>query len=273
MRIQSFSAFLLLASSPACELYAKLKSSRPLDSVPLRCPAPMPLGTVVAGATKDVLARIESESSGVSPLQIIGVEQKVAFLAIGGKDNATADNEFWLRKCRTLFLRPAFEPLFLAHSSMLRHFSMSEAQISAFCSLLCGADQRPRTGQAYGLWDGVQFEQAEHAVSWYLDIQAGLSDPSLRWVMPAYIYARTIIAHPYPDGNGRLARALLFAFLARALNLHAPAIALAPSFYKNAAKIADGIRTLSRQEDWNRFALLLVEVLNEGLTLARQVRA
>jgi hypothetical protein len=108
------------------------------------------------------------------------------------------------------------------------------------------------TRDSHGLWDGgnVRFEPAERAKSWWDDIQGIAQKPDLAPLLPAYCFARTIIAHPYPDGNGRLARALVHAALARTREYRAPCLPLAPAFYMNGTKVAAALRALSDSGDW-----------------------
>ena len=117
----------------------------------------------------------------------------------------------------------------------------------------------------------VRFEPAEQARSWWLDIQAVAKSPELAPLLPAYCFARTIIAHPYPDGNGRLARALVHAALARTGNYAAPFLPLAPAFYMNAAKVAAALRQLSDTGDWDGFDVVFRHVLAEAAELARNL--
>jgi Fic family protein len=93
------------------------------------------------------------------------------------------------------------------------------------------------------------------------------NDPQLSTLLPAYAFARTIIAHPFPDGNGRLARALVHAALARTYDLNAPVLPLAPAFYMHAGKVALALRHLSDSGDWNRFAAVFRIVLEEARRL------
>lgn len=149
---------------------------------------------------------------------------------------------------------------------------MNEPQLASLCSMLCGgAKQQARTRDSYGLWDqgNVRFEPAEHARNWWSDIQAVANDPELAPLLPAYCFARTIIAHPYPDGNGRLARALVHAALARITDYPAPFLPLAPAFYTNGAKVAAALLQLSNGGDWNAFNAQFVHVLNDAAKLSR----
>jgi hypothetical protein len=208
------------------------------------------------------------------PLHTIGLELRVAFAMIGKIIDSDADNPFWLRKCRELCVRPAIEPLVLAHWEKLISFGMSEPQVANFSSLLCGSKQRARTRNSYGLWeDGdVRFESAELARHWWEDIQSVANNQELAPLLPAYCFARTIIAHPYPDGNGRLARALVHAALARVAGLNAPALPLAPAFYMNGAKVALALRQLSETGDWQQFNAVFVRVIDDANCLAEHVQ-
>jgi hypothetical protein len=208
-------------------------------------------------------------ASRARPLQTIGLELCAAFVAMGADENADADNNFWRRKCRELLLRPALEPLLLAHWNKLKSFAMTEPQMASFCSLLHGSKQQARTRDSYGLWDNVRFEPAEQARSWWSDIRAAASRPELNSLLPAYAFARTIIGHPYPDGNGRLARALVHASLARTTGLAAPALPLAPAFYMHGAKIAAAIRELSASGYWDAFDGVFRIAIAEAAQLAR----
>lgn len=115
----------------------------------------------------------------------------------------------------------------------------------------------------------MKFEPAHRARLWQADMQGVAEVPKFKALLPVYAYARTIIAHHFPDGNGRLARALLLAALAREADLQAPSIAHAPAFYKNASTVADGLQALSRDGDWGAFTLVLVRVLREAMEMSR----
>lgn len=207
------------------------------------------------------------------PLHTIGLELRVAFAMIGKIIVSDSDNSFWLRKCRELCVRPAIEPLVLAHWAKLTTFRMTEPQVANFSSLLCGSKQQARTRDSYGLWeDGdVRFEPAEQARHWWEDIQSVANDPQLAPLFPSYCFARTIIAHPYPDGNGRLARALVHAALARTTGMNAPALPLAPAFYMNGAKVGLGLRRLSETGDWQAFNTVFVRLIEDAHRLAQCV--
>lgn len=240
------------------------------------CPPPASLESAEVDALEELISCIKRDGSDTShPIGTVGLELKVALILIGRKSGPLrGDNSFWLRKCHKLFARPAVEPILLANWDKLSNFQITELQLGALCSLLCGTDQYARSGESFGLDQqlDVRFEEAELAKSWWSDIQRVANTPELEHLLPTYVYARTIMAHPFPDGNGRLARALLLSSLASKANLQAPVIALAPAFYKNAAAIADGLRTLSRDSDWGAMTWVLVRVLREAMEMSRSGR-
>lgn len=204
------------------------------------------------------------------PFNSIGQELRVAFAAIGKLLVARADNEFCLRKCRELLLRPSVEPLLLARWNQLKSFDMTEPQLASLCSLLCGGSkQQARTKDSFGLWGDqtVRFEPADQAKSWWADIQSVARNAELSPLLPAYCFARTIIAHPYPDGNGRLARALVHAALARTIKYDAPFLPLAPTFYMNGTKVAAALRNLSDTGDWDAFNAVFWRVIEGAQAL------
>jgi hypothetical protein len=204
---------------------------------------------------------------------VIGAELRIGFMLIGKAIEPIVDG-LALRKCRELCLRPAVEPLLLAHWEKLKSFEMTEPQPAALCSLLTGSKQEARTRDSHGLWDGghVRFEPPEQARNWWADIQAAARNPDLASLLPAYAFARTIIAHPYPDGNGRLARALVHASLARTTDYKAPFLPLAPAFYMKGAKVAHALRDLSHSGDWLAFNSVFANVLNDAANLSRGER-
>jgi len=148
---------------------------------------------------------------------------------------------------------------------------MTETQLANLCSMMTGARQRARTKDSYGLMEGadVRFESAERARTWWPEIQAVANSRELAPLLPAYCFARTIMAHPYPDGNGRLARALVHAALARAGNYTAPLLPLAPAFYMNAAKVAAALRRLSDTGDWDAFNAVFWLVIEDAMKLVK----
>ncbi|HEY6661880.1 MAG TPA: hypothetical protein VIZ66_03055 [Sphingomicrobium sp.] len=70
----------------------------------------------------------------------------------------------------------------------------------------------------------------------------------------------------------RLARALAHGALGRIGNLAGPALALAPAFYRNGAKLAGALCDLSALGDWGQFNSVFSNVMRDALSLTARVQ-
>lgn len=113
----------------------------------------------------------------------------------------------------------------------------------------------------------VGFEPLPRARRWLADLRAAAADPALRAALPAYCFARTIMAHPFSDGNGRFARLMVHAALARAAGLDRPLIALAPAFYRRGRTLGVALTALAASGDLRPFNALFLSVLGGGIAL------
>lgn len=76
------------------------------------------------------------------------------------------------------------------------------------------------------------------------------------------------MAHPFADGNGRFARLMVHAALARAAGLDRPPIALAPACYRRGRALGEALTALGESGDWRPFHALFLALLGEALALA-----
>jgi hypothetical protein len=86
------------------------------------------------------------------------------------------------------------------------------------------------------------------------------------WLLAIYTYAEVILSHPLRDGNGRLARALLVATLARRVGLSRPLLPLGPLVYANARVVDDSVLKLGLVGDWVHFASVMSLLLRKALS-------
>lgn len=201
---------------------------------------------------------------------IYGLELRTAYLALRGTVPLTAvDTPYWREKTAFLYRRPAVEPIIL--SFWKRHASHLLDQASALqtVSLLTGRSARFREKAAVSrsLQGSVRFEPPEFIRSWLpavADLQLGTPSKT-DW--PVYTYARTVMAHPFEDGNGRLARFLFAATLAAQLRVKRPCLSLAPSFYRYAEPLSGALTILSRTGDWQPLTAALIVVVEEAVVL------
>jgi Fic family protein len=136
-------------------------------------------------------------------------------------------------------------------------------------SALAGRKLAYRRSGARGLSvkGDVGFEPLEVASQWLAKIRQAATDPDLLPALPAYAFAQTIMAHPFSDGNGRAARVMVHAALARCVGLELPVVALAPAFYRSADSMASALHMLSDRCDWTEFYLMFLTVLEDAVAL------
>lgn len=182
-----------------------------------------------------------------------------------------ADNDFWQTKCRALLLRPAIEPIACSYWARFVDLSFDEARAVSMASALAGRKLAYRRAAARGLSvrGDVGFEPLDVASQWLAKIREAATDPDLLPALPAYAFAQTIMAHPFSDGNGRAARVMVHAALARCAELDLPVVALAPAFYRRADSLASALHKLSDHHDWPAFYSVFLAVLEDAAALTR----
>lgn len=85
-----------------------------------------------------------------------------------------------------------------------------------------------------------------------------------------YAFGQAVLSHPYPDGNGRLARLLFTATLARRAQLRGPVLPLGPICYANHKRLAAAVRTVGVSGDWTALSVFFVEALKLSVSFARR---
>jgi len=182
-----------------------------------------------------------------------------------------ADNDFWRAKCSALFLRPALEPIACSYWARLTSFAFDEAAALHIAFALAGRPLVCRKGPATGrsAAGDVGFEPLPKARRWLADLRAAAADPALRLGLPAFAFARTLMAHPFSDGNGRFARLMAHAALARAAGLDRPLVALAPACYRRGRALGAALTALGESGDWPAFNAIFFTVLREAVALTR----
>lgn len=210
------------------------------------------------------------------PVATAGLELRAALLLLQGDGRfGRADNEFWKGKCRSLFLRPAVEPIAHTYWTRLRTLNIDEATALKAASAMAGQPLVYRTGPAVGrsLKGDVRFAPLEQRGRWLENIATAARSPELRSALPAYCFAQTIMAHPFSDGNGRFARVMVHAALAQCSDLAGPAIALAPAFYRRAEALGSALTGLSEHGDWSEFNRVFFSVLGDAMAVTRSLCA
>lgn len=176
-----------------------LRSGQRVESIWI-CPPVAPLEQQESNTVEllySSIAMVEARPAG--PPGVAGLELRVALMLLQGDEGLPlADNDFWRAKCSSLFLRPAVEPIACSYWKRLSSFELDDAAALSVASALAGRPLVYRKGPATGrsVKGDVGFEPLPRARQWLADIRAAAADPALQPALPAYCFARTIIAHP-----------------------------------------------------------------------------
>ncbi|TPG52238.1 Fic family protein [Sphingomonas glacialis] len=226
----------------------------------------------------DWLQAITRWSAAIGPLSLaysrqpssFGLELRTAYYALLREtDLSPSDNDFWANKCRTLFARPAVEPIVTSFWKRPGNLALDRESALHLATLLAGQSVGYRKVRAVGRsWRGdVHFEPLAIATGWQAVISEEIRHE--RRGQPIYVFARTIMAHPFTDGNGRFARVLFASILAREFGLPLPCIAFAPSFYRYGERLHDAMAWLSIRGDWQRLTQVMIEIVDDAVNLTK----
>lgn len=203
---------------------------------------------------------------------MFGLELQTAYLALRSTNTLPpADNDYWGDKARNLFRRPAVEPAMTSLWKRTEALILTPSEALRAASLLTGYPLQYRTTPAMGesRHGNVYFEPLKVARDWPKLLE-GHIEPGMPG-SPVYLFAKTIMSHPFTDGNGRFARLLFASALARQLNLTLPCIAFAPSFYRHAERASTALSVLSATKDWRPLTEVLIKIVDEAIMLTELV--
>jgi Fic/DOC family len=214
-----------------------------------------------------------SERPGVTHL--IGREVRVAFALVSHAEaTATAANKApaAIARCRSLFLRPAIEPILLSYWQRFTAMDFTKIDALQLASALVGRSAAYATRPMGTMREGlpIAFEPREIASQWLDDVLMWRADQDLAPLWPIYGYARVILAHPFRDGNGRFARAFFQGCLAAHVGLKAPVIAMAPSFYRHMTPLTAALEALSDQGNWEGFVDAFAAAVRDAIADSRE---
>lgn len=237
------------------------------------CPPPTALTEQQAKKATKLYSEISRLRAGpLGPASVAGLEIRAALMLLND-DNGfrPVDNIFWEVKCRSLFLRPAIEPILCSYWSRFSMFSFDEASAFHMASALAGRQLVYRRGPAIGrsVKGDVEFESHCSASLWLPKIASVACSDEMHLSLPMFYFAQTIMAHPFSDGNGRFARSMIHAALSRCAKLNEPALALAPAFYRRAQELGEALTLLSRSRDWTIFNSVFLSILEDSLLITK----
>ena len=249
-------------------------NERVIRSVKARwsCPEPQAPSPQHIDRARIIYEEIEhlARKSG-RPERLAGFELEIALYLLGNANAVQADNSFWQDKCRAMFTRPAIEPIVYTYWTRFTRPDFTQQAALEVVSSLSGRKLDLREMPIIGKSESgnIAFEDLSQARSWLTDIFEVAENPDFAPVLPAYAFVRPIMAPPFPDGNGRLARFMVHASLGHMAGVTRPAVGLAPVFYCHANRLASAMQALSAGKDWSRFYTTFFDVLENAAYIAR----
>ena len=201
-----------------------------------------------------------------------GIELRAAFL-IDRMD--PKEQQLYTQSVRRVFLRPAIEPILYANRDDLLVRSTNDGLLNNVVSMTQCRIMALRQGaiESSPNEKGHLTHYPDVAYSHlYLDrCRSGISaieDPLQR---AFFVFAEAIISHPYADGNGRLARALMFGEIRRSLDLPFFDVPFAPAVLQNSDDYFLSLLRLTLTGDWEMFFAKMSGFVKYALFLARQI--
>lgn len=215
-----------------------------------------------------------ADQAFASPDQTFGLELRTTFSF--SQDSCILRTSGSMARLPTFYLRPACEPILHRFWESLRAWSLTDALCDDMASCLAGVPnpRRRSASQSIPGPDGLRtvFINPDEAGGWF-DVLESLESADLdAFSFAGAVFAATVVHHPYSDGNGRMARALLQGALASRGVLKTPSLALGPASYKHSGALITAIRTLGGEGDWTPFFRVLDHLVRDTVPVLRPAR-
>jgi hypothetical protein len=199
-----------------------------------------------------------------SVFSVLGHEQKMQMILDELKQHGDA---------RSTYLRPPTEPLIMSTWSTNVH-PQNLHQANSLASIILCKKAEGRTPEMQGIAEHggrVKFESIEKSSTWIKDIIRVDQTERTPLEKAAYRFMRTISAHPFRDGNGRIARALIYGPFAAANILTLPILGITPIFDIHRLELSRRVIKLSDDADWSDFLEYFEFLITECIQISRLV--
>lgn len=199
-----------------------------------------------------------------SAFSVLGHEQKTQLMLDELKRHGDA---------RSAYFRPPTEPLIMSTWSNNMHLR-NRYQANKLASIILCKKAEGRTPEMQGIAEHggrVKFESIEKSSTWINDIIRVDQTERTPLEKAAYRFMRTISAHPFRDGNGRIARALIYGPFAAANILTLPILGITPIFDIHRLELSRRVIKLSEDADWSDFLEYFEFLTTECIQISRLV--
>lgn len=174
---------------------------------------------------------------------------------------------------RPLLLRPAPEPIVHSYWGTLTRPQQSTADICqlASCLYTTGRELRKSPASSTGIPDEpiTQFADAdsiERLLQQRRERRRAAGVSTLQWAFLRFLDFNSI--HPFSDGNGRTARALLMLDIGGGLGLCAPCLPFDPVVYLNSYGFTHYYRRLHVANEWQPFFGFFLDIVERTIGAA-----
>jgi hypothetical protein len=220
----------------------------------LRCPdAPSASGEGSPFVSEQLLASFADHVAGGGIDRIFGLELRLAYHYEHVAPPAPQRRPQSLRK---FFLRPAVEPILFSWKEDLDPESAGHATVDQYVSSVSGLLARVRDQDARSGKDErgnfAQFPDSDYAARYLKRIAAAVPTLAGPVRKAGYVFAESILSHPYLDGNARLGRGLALLTLSKYLGGFTP-LPLGPVLMAHNDRYIEALQSLAASGNWEEF--------------------
>jgi len=170
----------------------------------------------------------------------------------------SSDDYAFPRVARHRLNRPSPESILANYWPHFRQAALFSRAMDELASALLGQANKSRSGMIYGTANRhairACYPAPEIAAKWLNRVNTTRGTYKNKPVALAGInYAQTVLHHPYPDGNGRMGRAMIHAALAWSGTYPAPFLPVNAVFLFYRHSVILALEALSRTGDWRSF--------------------
>jgi hypothetical protein len=189
-----------------------------------------------------------------------------------------SDDPAFPRLARHRLNRPSPEATLAIYWPHFRQAALSSRAMDELASALLGQANKSRSGMIYGTANRYAiracYPAPEIAAKWLNRVNNTRRKYKNQPVALAGInYAQTVLHHPYPDGNGRMGRAMIHAALAWSGTYHAPFLPVNAVFLFYRHSVILALEALSWSGDWRSFLVNFGTWLGASFNLLETVTA
>lgn len=240
----------------------------------LQCPAPCDPFCRQRDDEKlvDELSALARSVSTIGIDRLFGLELRAAFHLSAHAVDAQKHHQ----PLRKFFLRPAYEPILFSFHGTINPNELNKARIDEMMSVMRGIPSAVRNSDAKSTKDEfgnfAQFPECIYASKYIDRIHRGISIYKSPIERSAFVFAETVLSHPYSDGNARLARCLAMLTLYSSISYCFPFyLPLGPVMMAHNDIYISALQNLSHNKNWSIFIDIFHDFILNSIDITRDL--